>query len=145
MTTAEHPTARGTDASDAPDTAASRPAALVVDDAEEMRELIADVLAERGWEVRTAESGGKALRMLIEAPPDLVILDLFMPGMTGFELRTEMLDRDELAGIPVIVLSAYWHRPSETLDAVAVLPKPIDLDRLYHIVDAVREGREPAS
>lgn len=140
MTAAGHPTARDFDArGDHP-----RPVALVVDDADEMRELLTEVLEMRGWSVETAASGGQALRMLIASTPDLVILDLFMPGMTGFDLRAEMLDRPELADVPVVVLSAYWHRPSETLDAVAVLPKPLDLDRLFEIVDAVRDRRGAA-
>jgi CheY-like chemotaxis protein len=67
--------------------------------------------------------------------PDLVITDLMMPGMSGFSLRSLMLRRPELAPVPVIVLSAYWARPSETLDAVAVLTKPINLDRLIEAVD----------
>jgi CheY-like chemotaxis protein len=50
--------------------------------------------------------------------PDLVITDLFMPGMSGFSLRASMLQRPDLAAIPVIVLTAYWQRPGETLDAV---------------------------
>lgn len=47
-----------------------------------------------------------------------------------------MLRRAELASIPVIVLSAYWPRPGETLDAVAVLSKPVNLDRLIESVAA---------
>jgi CheY-like chemotaxis protein len=58
-----------------------------------------------------------------------------MPGMSGFALRALMLKRPDLSAIPVIVLSAYWHRPSETLEVADVITKPINIDRL---VDSVR-------
>jgi CheY-like chemotaxis protein len=72
---------------------------------------------------------------MTERRPDLVITDLFMPGMSGFALRALMLKRPDLATIPVIVLSAYWHRPSETLEVADVITKPINIDRL---IDSVR-------
>jgi CheY-like chemotaxis protein len=106
------------------------PLVLVADDSAEMRELIREVLAREGYEVITVGSGGRALREMSNRRPDLVITDLLMPGMSGFSLRTLMLRRADLADIPVIVLSAYWHRPSETLDVVEVLTKPISTDRL---------------
>jgi CheY-like chemotaxis protein len=106
------------------------PLVLVADDSAEMRELIREVLVREGYEVITVGSGGRALREMSNRRPDLVITDLLMPGMSGFSLRTLMLRRADLADIPVIVLSAYWHRPSETLDVAEVLTKPISTDRL---------------
>jgi CheY-like chemotaxis protein len=106
------------------------PLVLVADDSAEMRELIREVLVREGYEVITVGSGGRALREMSIRRPDLVITDLLMPGMSGFSLRTLMLRRADLAEIPVIVLSAYWHRPSETLDVADVLTKPISTDRL---------------
>ena len=112
-----------------------RPFVLAVDDSHDMRSLLRDILEDLGCEVVTAASGASALRAMTERRPDLVITDLLMPGMSGFSLRAAMLRRQELASIPVIVLSAYWRRPSETLDAVEVLPKPLNIERL---VDAVK-------
>ena len=112
----------------------SRGLVLVVDDSPDMRALISDVLTEEGYEVVVAPSGGRALTLMAERPPDLVITDLFMPGMSGFTLRGEMLRRPDLARVPVVVLSAFWQRPSETLDVVDVLGKPLDLDRLLDVV-----------
>jgi CheY-like chemotaxis protein len=106
------------------------PLVLVADDSAEMCALIREVLVREGYEVITVGSGGRALREMSSRRPDLVITDLLMPGMSGFSLRTLMLRRADLADVPVIVLSAYWHRPSETLDVVDVLPKPINIDRL---------------
>ena len=107
---------------------------LVVDDAADMRDLIEELLTEQGYEVLTAPSGRHALDVLQVQVPDLVITDLLMPGMDGFALRAEMLRRPALAQVPVIVLSSFWHRPSETLDAVDVIGKPLDLERLLRAV-----------
>jgi len=112
-----------------------RPLVLVADDSADMRSLIKEVLEDGGYEVVTVASGARALSEMTARPPDLLISDLLMPGMTGFSLRALMLRRPELAAIPVIILSAYWHRPSDTLDVAEVLTKPLNIDRL---VDAVR-------
>ena len=108
---------------------------LVADDSPEMRELLAELLEHEGYEVRSVGSGGRALTEMIVRPPALLITDLFMPGMSGFSLRALMLRRPELSSVPVIVLSAYWHRPSETLEVADVLTKPLNIDRL---LDSVR-------
>jgi DNA-binding response OmpR family regulator len=116
------------------DLSVSRGLVLVVDDSPDMRALIGDVLIDEGFEVLAASSGGRALSLMANRRPDLVITDLMMPGMSGFTLRGEMLRRADLAGVPVVVLSAFWQRPSETLDVVEVIPKPLDLDRLLAVV-----------
>jgi CheY-like chemotaxis protein len=118
---------------------------LVVDDSPEMRGLISDVLTEEGYEVVVASSGGRALSLMAERLPDLVITDLFMPGMNGFTLRGEMLRRPDLARVPVVVLSAFWQRPSETLDVVDVLAKPLNLDRLLEVVSHAVDAGADAS
>jgi CheY-like chemotaxis protein len=118
-----------------PDAERPRPFVLVVDDSAEMRGLLREVLEPRGYDVATAASSGRALTLMTDRVPDLVITDLMMPGMSGFSLRSLMLRRAELASVPVIVLSAYWARPGETLDAVAVLTKPVDIDRLLDSVE----------
>ena len=118
----------------------SRPLVLVADDSAEMRDLIRGVLEGEGYEVIAVGSGGQALREMSSRRPDLVITDLLMPGMSGFSLRTLMLRRADLADIPVIVLSAYWHRPGETLDVVEVLTKPIGVDRLIQSVRRATGG-----
>lgn len=135
MTAMRDETNRGERADHAAARGASRPLVLVVDDSVDMRGLISDVLTEEGYEVIVASSGGRALSLMAERLPHLVITDLFMPGMNGFTLRGEMLRRPGLAHVPVIVLSAFWQRPSETLDVVDVLPKPLNLDRLLEVVE----------
>jgi CheY-like chemotaxis protein len=126
----------------APD-ATDRPSVLIVDDSTDMRELLRDVLARAGWDARTAASGERALRLMRDQLPDAVIMDLFMPGMSGVELRAQMLRDSTMASIPVVVLSAYWRRPSETLEAFEVLPKPLSIDRLLGVMARLRTSGVP--
>ena len=107
-----------------------RPLVLVVDDSAAVRDLVRDVLEPDGFEVIGAASGARALTVMAQRIPALVITDLLMPAMSGFALRAAMLRRVELAAIPVVILSGYWDRPKETLEAADVLSKPINLDRL---------------
>ena len=117
------------------------PSILVVDDSPAMREVLEEVLTSAGYEVTGVASGGRALEAMAAHLPSLVIIDLLMPGMSGFTLRSLMLRRAELAAIPVIIVSGFWHRPGETLDAALVLPKPISVDRL---LEGVRQLVGPA-
>ncbi len=78
---------------------------LVVDDNESNRSLLTHQLASQGHDTLAAESGRQALAMMEEAPPDLVLLDLMMPDMNGFEVLKIMHDRDELRNVPVIVIT----------------------------------------
>lgn len=117
---------------------------LVADDSADMRALLSDILTEEGYEVTTAASGARALSLMTERPPDLLITDLLMPGMSGFALRSLMLRRPDLQSVRVVVLSAYWHRPSETLDVAAVLEKPLNIDRLLETVRRLTGSRAEA-
>jgi CheY-like chemotaxis protein len=119
---------------------AARVDVLVVDDSVDMRDLLVDVLEHAGYAVRTAGSGAKAIESMQMVRPDVVIMDLLMPGMSGFSLRAAMLRRSDLAAIPVVVLSAYWQRPGETLEAVDALSKPFSIDRLLEVVRRVTGG-----
>jgi CheY-like chemotaxis protein len=120
--------------------APQRPLILAVDDSADMRFLLADVLGPSGYDVISVPSAARALSLMSERRPDLVITDLLMPGMSGFSLRSAMLKRPDLAGIPVIILSGYWQRPSETLEASAVLTKPLNIDRLLDCVRRLLEA-----
>jgi DNA-binding response OmpR family regulator len=76
---------------------------LVVDDDDDIRLLLEELLRSAGYEVRTAEDGRGALRMFYESPTDLVVLDLSMPGLDGFETLDRLRD---LSDVPVILLTA---------------------------------------
>ena len=78
---------------------------LVVDDEEMMRNLLEKILGREGYKIKTAEDGIAALEMLKSEPVDIIISDMKMPRMNGFELLKAV--KKELPGIVVIIMTAY--------------------------------------
>jgi CheY-like chemotaxis protein len=79
---------------------------LVVDDDEIMRESVRRVLEQEKWQVMGASNGRLALDRLAESTPDVIVLDLLMPEMDGFEFLVKMRERPEWHEVPVLVLTA---------------------------------------
>jgi CheY-like chemotaxis protein len=106
---------------------------LVVDDEQDIRNALKEVLTDEGYTVFTARNGKDALDVLSrEGPPDLIVADILMPVMDGIEL-IEALRRDPgLSAIPVVVLSAA--STSTPPEGTLVLRKPIGLDLLLAAV-----------
>ena len=105
---------------------------LVVDDDSAIREFVGQALEEEGYEVRLAVNGQDALSTLLEWQAHLIVLDLMMPTMDGWTFRDRQREVENLADIPVIVMSAARNLVGQTerLAPAAILPKPFDLDRL---------------
>jgi len=80
--------------------------ALVVDDKAENREVLRRALENEGWQVSEAENGHVALEKVAEHAPSLILLDLMMPVMDGFEFVMEMRKRDAAGAIPIVVVTA---------------------------------------
>jgi GAF domain-containing protein/CheY-like chemotaxis protein len=80
--------------------------ALLVDDDEVVRRVVRQVLQPLGWQVTEAENGQLAIESLTAARPDVIILDLMMPKMDGFEFLDELRSRQEWQDIPVVVITA---------------------------------------
>jgi signal transduction histidine kinase/DNA-binding response OmpR family regulator len=80
--------------------------ALVVDDKSENRGVLRRALEAEGWQVSEAENGQVALEMLAQKAPSLILLDLMMPVMDGFEFVMEMRKLDSSSGIPIVVVTA---------------------------------------
>ena len=99
---------------------------LVVDDELAVREVLALVLVDEGYRVRTARDGTDALALLDAAAPDLIVSDVTMPRMGGGELVERLRARG--SGIPVILMSANY--AAVDLPGVRFLAKPFDLDDL---------------
>jgi len=80
--------------------------ALVIDDEEPARELLAQILEKEGWHVIQAEDGLSAMERMEKHRPDLILLDLMMPKMNGFEFVAELHKHDEWQSIPIVVITA---------------------------------------
>ncbi len=103
---------------------------LVVDDSETNRDLLARTLQRQGHSVALAETGQQALVMLAEQAPDLVLLDIMMPGMSGYEVLQRLKSHPSWRYIPVIMISALGEMDSIVrcieLGAEDYLPKPFN-------------------
>lgn len=114
---------------------------LVVEDEPDISALVAYHLARESYRVRTAASGHEAVAALTSDPPDLVVLDVMLPGMSGFELLQEMRRRDEWREIPVIMLTAHQEEAKRVeglrLGADDYLGKPFSPQELVLRVSAV--------
>jgi len=79
---------------------------LVVEDDETTRDMMSRMLLKAGWHVLIAENGVEGLKVLDQHHPDIILLDLMMPEMDGFEFVTHLRQNEEWANIPVVVLTA---------------------------------------
>jgi DNA-binding response OmpR family regulator len=111
----------------------SSSAVLVVEDETDIRETLRDVLEMEGYRVCCAANGQEALDALAEMRPKLILLDLMMPVMSGYELLQRLRESADLSSIPVTVVSAIADRVA--ISDTMILRKPVDLDVLLHIVD----------
>jgi CheY-like chemotaxis protein len=109
------------------------PAVLIVDDDDDVRETLRACLEEEGFVVRTARNGVEALAQLGDgAPPGLILLDLMMPEMNGWEVLERLRSDQARASIPVAVMSGS-HR-GDVQAANYVVPKPFDLGAMVELV-----------
>ena len=79
---------------------------LLVDDSKTELYHLSDVLGKRGYQVRTAENGDEALRRLGEDKPDLILMDVVMPGQNGFQLTRSITRDPRFADVPVIMCTS---------------------------------------
>jgi CheY-like chemotaxis protein len=123
-----------------PEVASIEPLVLVVDDEPELRRLTEIVLTEHGYHVVVAAHGKDAIERLRETCPDLIVLDLNMPVMDGWQFRAEQryLTDKKQAAVPVLLMTgevdAATH--ADALRAVGVIKKPFDADDLLDAVSA---------
>jgi two-component system, sensor histidine kinase and response regulator len=106
---------------------------LVVDDLKDNLLLMRFLLEAEGYAVETAESGEEALKKARSSHPDLMFLDVMMPGMDGFEVAATLNQSDDLKKIPIVFVTAHSNAVmTQSLpDGVhACLGKPIDIDEL---------------
>ena len=113
---------------------------LVVDDSKTELHHLSDLLGKRGYAVRTAENGEEALRRLAEEKPDLILMDVVMPGQNGFQLTCSITRDPRFAGVPVIMCTSknqetdkVWGMRQGARDYIV---KPVNADELVAKIHA---------
>ncbi len=111
---------------------------LLIDDDPDIRVSLAEVLRLEGYPVETAGNGAEGLeRLKRDSPPCVILLDLMMPIMDGWQFRAKQLTEPDLAQLPVIILSATTEirRHAAELNVAGFVSKPFLLDRLLNVVE----------
>ena len=120
-------------------TAKRKPTVLIADDDLEILGLTRSLLRRRGFEVFEASDGDEAMRQLLENLPDLVILDVMMPGQSGWEVCRSIRETDSLKDMGVIMLTGVGERLNEMTSplygADAFIDKPFEFEDLDAKID----------
>jgi len=111
---------------------------LIADDVPAVVQLLRDFLVEQGYDVQTAATGIEALNAVVTFQPDVILLDMQMPGLSGMKV----LDELRRAGLTVLVILISAHPPKAREGFFAIIKKPFDLDTIARTVAAaVRQTR----
>ena len=113
---------------------------LLVDDSKTELHFMSDLLGKRGYAIRTAENGEEAMKRLGEETPDLILMDVVMPGQNGFQLTRAITRDPRYAGVPVILCTSknqetdkVWGMRQGARDYIV---KPVDADELVAKIHA---------
>ena len=113
---------------------------LVVDDSKTELHHLSELLGKRGYTVRTAENGEEAMRRLADEKPDLILMDVVMPGLNGFQLTRSITRDPRFAGVPVIMCTSknqetdkVWGMRQGARDYIV---KPVNADELFAKIKA---------
>jgi twitching motility two-component system response regulator PilH len=113
---------------------------LLVDDSKTELHYLSELLTKRGYTVRTAENGEEAMRKLGEAAPDLILMDVVMPGQNGFQLTRAITRDPRFAEVPVIMCTSknqetdkVWGMRQGARDYIV---KPVNADELVSKIRA---------
>lgn len=112
---------------------------LLVEDYDASRGFMSFLLATEGLKVLEAKNGVEAVELATSEHPDLILMDLFMPLMDGFEATATIRAQESTKDIPIIVISAHldsgdWRLQARAVGADECLDKPVDLDMLRTVV-----------
>jgi CheY-like chemotaxis protein len=128
------------------------PRILVIDDNELIAKMLDETLTEDGYEVRTAHDANTGYSTAIEFMPDLILMDIQLPDVTGFDLCRLIKNRSELRSVPIIMITGTARSTEDKVKGFQMgiddyLLKPFDMPELLERVRAVlrrSEGREPS-
>jgi signal transduction histidine kinase len=124
----------------------NRPLILVIEDDDTLRQTIADILDMNGFDCRVAADGSAGLEQARRETPSVILTDIQMPGLTGFELITKFREDEQLRSVPVIVVSAKVDRAAMRrgmeLGADDFITKPFTEEEVIHSIRARLEKKE---
>lgn len=117
---------------------------LVIDDEPEMLSLVKYTLEQAGFEVHTCDNGRTAWDEIAKVKPDVLVLDVMLPGIDGYSLQLKMSQDPATKDLPIVILTAL--EPSRTLfqkfpQVVGFMTKPFKTEELLKTVQAAAEGR----
>ncbi|NJN87403.1 MAG: response regulator [Leptolyngbyaceae cyanobacterium SL_7_1] len=120
---------------------------LVVDDLTDNLFLLQTVLEAEGYEVDTADNGRSAIEKVESSPPDLILMDVMMPGMNGYEATQRIRQNQAIPFIPILLVTA--HEEAEAIQGLALgandfIRKPIEFDKLLSRIEAFLRFRQNA-
>jgi DNA-binding response OmpR family regulator len=122
---------------------------LIVDDNPDSTTIMRGILEARGFEIATADSGKAALERLTADPPDLVLLDVMMPEMSGFEVLQRIKEDVNTARLPVILVTAKTHDDDVlsgySYGADYYITKPFTAKQLVYGIELVLGKGEPVA
>jgi CheY-like chemotaxis protein len=120
------------------------PTVMVVEDNEPSREVLSRRLARRGYAIVSATDGFEAVSMARSTKPDLILMDLGLPGMDGWEATAQLKADDSTRHIPIIVLSAHAMTSDRALALAAggddFDTKPVRFERLLEKIETLLKG-----
>jgi two-component system OmpR family response regulator len=118
---------------------------VLVEDETNIAEAIRFLLGREGWRVETLANGGNAADVIRAAAPDLVILDVMLPGKTGFEILAELRSDAAMADLPILMLTARGQTRDREMAAQAgvsrFMTKPFSNDEILSAVHELTNGR----
>lgn len=122
----------------------SPPTILVAEDSDDFRLMLAAFLGGRGYEVACAQSGAEAVEAARRLRPDLVLMDIGLPGLDGLSAAREIRKMPSTGDVPILVLSAYDGTDfrTEALEAgcVGYMVKPVDPAALLGVIEHLLGG-----
>lgn len=117
---------------------------MIVDDEEDIRISVSQVLEVCGFEVIKAENGTDCLQKLEQGVPDLVILDIMMPGMSGWDVAARIKESDKWSTIPIVFLTAKGDEMSVGMGGLAseeYIVKPFDVIKLKECIERILHAK----
>ncbi|MFP3951691.1 MAG: response regulator [Candidatus Bathyarchaeia archaeon] len=120
------------------------PMVLVVDDEDDIRELVERYLSEEGYEVLTAKNAGEAIIYAEQEQPDLILMDVVMPGRSGFDACRDLKLKPDTSHIPVILISVLTRSTDREMafeaKADSFIPKPFTKEQILEEINEVMSG-----